>query len=168
MIIDAESFEKSGDYAQAIGIFNALLGSGFLNESEKRDLENRKRTIERTVNSKVSTLKGKSRLSSSRGDYQTALAHMLEAKAISPEDVTVSLEIKRLEKLAAAAREKAKRKKAVNTLALFETGLNHYKSENFDEAIKAWEQVLKAEPANLKAKDYINRAKTMRRLQQGG
>ncbi len=172
-IREGDALFKAGKLLEAKKAYQEALNIYPLSKRAKKRLLN----VERAIRNKTLEYKAKAKYYEKKGDYKTAISYWNEVLKISPDDPEAPTKIAELQKKATAP-PKPKKKKVVKkpskpkpkkpTKAQIESTLNKaiqaFNAGNYKEAKRLLQQVLKWDPGNSRAKDYLRRTEARLKL----
>ncbi|MEN3046366.1 MAG: hypothetical protein ABDH49_05235, partial [Candidatus Hydrothermales bacterium] len=132
---------------------------------ESKTAKERLTSVKLAIKNKTFELKSKAQHFEARGDYKSAISYYKEALTYSPDDQEVKNKIEELQKKIEEPQPKKEVVKKVEpprpTKEQLENTLNkaiqHFKAGNYKEAKKLLQEVLKWDPSNPQAQDYLRR-----------
>lgn len=167
LLNEARTFYSEGEYKKALQRWELLLGQGLLEGSEATQIEARVRQTETLLKGQIQSELQSARSQESSGQLRTALASYRKILEMDPVNVEAKRKSQDLSVQLQQQQSRQQEQKKRNVNALFERGINEYKQENYSEAIRLWQEVLNVDPGNVKARDYVQRAKTKQSLRGG-
>ncbi len=167
LLKEEKLLEAMNAYKEALNIY-----------PESKTAQERLLNVERAIKNKILELKSRAKYFEGKGDYKSALSYYNDVLKISPEDIETKDKIQELEKKiketvtpvsekkVETKKEEPKRPSKEQIENTLNKAIQEFGKGNYKEAKKLLQEVLKWDPGNQKAQEYLK--KTEARLKALG
>ncbi len=156
-IAEAKDLYREGKYEQAKLLLEEILKQDESNPDAQRYIELINKKLEEEAKAKNLWEEGNDLFR--KGKYQEAKSKFLELKSLKPE-------YKKLDTMIKLCEKKIEREKRLYIRQLLRSGKKAYANREYDSALKSFTAILKVDPGNKTAQDYISRINHIKEVEK--